>query len=77
MTKAHTPVANRDRLELTAGEIPMFLGLASSERNNYQWVDWNVVFEFDSEKSAKSGNLQESIDYVLSLIHISEPTRPY
>ncbi len=56
-----------DRLELTAGKLPMFLGLAKAERQTFQWVDWHIVFEFDSEVCGKSGNLSDSIDYVTAL----------
>lgn|GEM_PF-4657655 len=56
-----------DRLELTAGKLPMFLGLAAAERQEHQWVDWHIVFEFNSEISARSGNLSDSIDYVTAL----------
>jgi dihydroneopterin aldolase len=45
----------------------MFLGLASTERSSHQWVDWNIVFEFDSNVSATSGELKDSIDYVTAL----------
>ena len=69
MPKAETHKAHPDRLELTAGEIPMFLGLASTERGSYQWVDWNIVFEFDSSISAKSGDLA-----AVSYTHLTLPT---
>ena len=45
------------------------LGIDQSAGN----FSYNVDYEFD----AGTGLSEKTIDYILSLIHISEPTRPY
>ena len=75
MTKGDRIKARREELGLTQTDLAE--AISSTKQNIYKYEN-NIISNIPSDKvEAIAEVLKISPAYLLSLIHISEPTRPY
>ena len=64
-----------DKIKLTELTVNTVIGIWDWEKRNPQKVVFDIEMSTDINKASKSDSIKDALD--LSLIHISEPTRPY
>ena len=66
-----------DRISLRDHIVDVEIGAFQSERGSKQRVCFNIVVEVKPFQYKIEDDVDRILSYDLSLIHISEPTRPY